>query len=35
MEIEDYPKYLIYENGEVWSKYSNRFLKQSLLFMGI
>ena len=28
MEINDYPNYLIYEDGRVWSKTSNKFLKQ-------
>ena len=27
MEIQDYPNYLIYEDGRVWSKYKNIFLK--------
>ena len=27
MEINDYPNYLIYEDGRVWSKTSNKFLK--------
>jgi len=27
MEIENFPNYLIYQDGRVWSKYSNRFLK--------
>ena len=27
MEIKDYPNYLIYKNGSVWSKRSNKFLK--------
>ena len=27
MEIVDYPNYLIYEDGRVWSKNRNRFLK--------
>ena len=27
MEIQDFPNYLIYPNGDVWSKYINRFLK--------
>ena len=31
MEIQDYPNYLIYENGEVWSKNSNRIRKSSLV----
>ena len=29
MEIEDYPNYLIYPNGDVYNKKSNRLLKQS------
>ena len=30
MEIEDYPNYLIYNDGRVWSKFGKgRFLKQS------
>lgn len=27
MEINDYPNYLIYEDGRVWSKKNNKFLK--------
>lgn len=27
MEIKDYPKYLIYNDGRVYSKYYNKFLK--------
>ena len=30
MEIQDYPNYLIYENGEVWSKNRNKFMAQFL-----
>ena len=30
MEINDYPNYLIYEDGRVWSKTSNRYLKTHL-----
>ena len=31
MEIEDYPDYLIYEDGRVWSKYGKgKFLKANL-----
>ena len=30
MEIQDYPNYLIYENGEVWSKKSNKILKPGI-----
>ena len=30
MEINGYPNYLIYEDGRVWSKTSNKFLKPSL-----
>jgi len=30
MEIEDYPNYLIYPDGKVYTKKFNRFLKQSL-----
>ena len=30
MEIEDYPDYLIYEDGRIWSKYGKgKFLKQN------
>ena len=29
MEINDYPNYLIYEDGRVWSKTTNKFLKPS------
>ncbi len=34
MEIEGYPNYLIYEDGKVWSKHRNRFLKQSMTSSG-
>ena len=27
MEVKDYPKYLIYDDGKVYSKYNNTFLK--------
>ncbi len=30
MEIQGYPKYLIRDDGRVWSKKSNRYLKQRL-----
>ena len=30
MEIQGYPNYLIYPDGRVWSKKTNRFLKGSL-----
>ena len=30
MEINDYPNYLIYEDGRVWSKTSNKYIKQNL-----
>tara|TARA_R110002074_G_scaffold282319_1_gene453879 strand:+ start:79 stop:567 length:489 start_codon:yes stop_codon:yes gene_type:complete len=30
MEINDYPNYLIYEDGRVWSKTSNKFLKPNI-----
>jgi len=30
MEVKDYPNYLIYDDGRVYSKYSNRFLKPNL-----
>jgi hypothetical protein len=30
MEIENYNKYLIYSDGRVWSKYTNKFLKPYL-----
>ena len=30
MEINDYPNYLIYEDGRVWSKFSKRFMKPSI-----
>ena len=29
MEIQNYPNYLIYDDGRVYSKYYNRFLKPS------
>ena len=39
MEIIDYPNYLIYEDGQVWSKKTNRFLKQCMnngyLYIGL
>jgi len=34
MEIEGYPNYLIYEDGKVWSKISNKFLKPCLNSVG-
>ena len=34
MEINDYPNYLIYEDGRVWSKTSNKFLKPSIMWKG-
>ena len=30
MEVIGFPNYLIYSDGRVWSKYRNKFLKQSL-----
>jgi len=30
MEIEGYPNYLIYDDGRVWSKKSNKFLKHQI-----
>ena len=30
MEIIDYPNYLIYPDGKVWSKYTKRFLKYGI-----
>ena len=30
MEIEGYPNYLIYEDGRIWTKIYNRFLKPNL-----
>ena len=34
MEIQGYPNYRIYDDGRVWSKVSNRFLKHTLLTNG-
>ena len=31
MEIEGYPNYLIYPNGDVWNKNSNKFMKPSII----
>jgi hypothetical protein len=30
MEVKDYPNYLIYSDGRVWSKKSNKFIKHRL-----
>ena len=34
MEIQDYPDYLIYDDGRVYSKKRNRFLKQQNIGIG-
>ena len=31
MELEDYPGYLIYSDGEIWSKQTNKYLKKGVL----
>ena len=34
MEVQGYPNYVIYEDGRVWSKKTNRILKQTFMTSG-
>jgi hypothetical protein len=34
MEIKDYPNYLIYDDGRVWSKNRKKFMEHQLDYLG-